>query len=442
MLLKRWKRLEVGLDTSVQAFKALSEHFIDKTRQWLEEDKDAQARRKVSPSAMDIYDTVQDKAPSCAMIQQELMVEENGDHSIRGQTSWISCGLKIQELQLVIKYQLRSHGSNMSVEDAQILDNKRARLQRLIDMFSHQSDTFLLNHELTEDITMASLGDYMEYDHADDLDDSGAPGHSSRTISKTCDNSGINAEDIPLFLPSSLGWDWCTHHGHKSLANKEAKLRFAQATDALHRIRLALGFKSAIFWTHVRHSQTQKTKSRAWSTIHSVDASVQEHACNYSMARDTYLRITDSSDAFEESNKPSMLPSLKLADLQVNTVVLGAAPTGQRNQQLSWIWSFGTSTRQDGAWIDDFNQVHWLRAKAQFERWKEEQYSIHNEAVWVPGYFHAQAELWKARMNLSVQECNLGHAAYASRQAHAWDELVISSTKTLSPITSSLLKHV
>jgi hypothetical protein len=40
------------------------------------------------------------------------------------------------------------------------------------------------------------------------------------------------------------------------------------------------------------------------------------------------------------------------------------------------------------------NQVHWLQAKAQFERWKEEQYSIHNEAAWVPAYFHTKAELW------------------------------------------------
>ncbi len=65
---------------------------------------------------MDIYDTVKQKgvdtepgyyspgscifqAPSCAAIQQQLIVEESRDHSIRGQTTWISCGLKIQEMQ-------------------------------------------------------------------------------------------------------------------------------------------------------------------------------------------------------------------------------------------------------------------------------------------------------------------------------------------------------
>jgi hypothetical protein len=39
------------------------------------------------------------QAPSCAAIQQELMQEEIGNTSIRGQTSWIACGLRIQEMQ-------------------------------------------------------------------------------------------------------------------------------------------------------------------------------------------------------------------------------------------------------------------------------------------------------------------------------------------------------
>ena len=73
--------------------------------------------------------------------------------------------------------------------------------------------------------------------------------------------SETNAEDIPLFLPSSLGWGWCVAHGHASLAKKEATLHYSQAADAVHRIRLALGFKLALFQTQVRHARTQKTKS-------------------------------------------------------------------------------------------------------------------------------------------------------------------------------------
>jgi len=83
--------------------------------------------------------------------------------------------------------------------------------------------------------------------------------------------------------------------------------------------------------------------------------------------------------------------------------------------------------------------VHWLRAKAQLERWQEEQGSIHNEALWVPAYFHAKSECWGTWMDMAAQGKLPGHAAYASRQAHAWEEMSRSSMKALTPITSASL---
>jgi hypothetical protein len=70
----------------------------------------------------------------------------------------------------------------------------------------------------------------------------------------------------------------------------------------------------------------------------------------------------------------------------------------------------------------------------------EEQASIHNEAEWVPAYFHAKAEQWKALMMLSGEQVQYGHEAYASQQMHSWEELSRSSKKALSPITSAPLK--
>src|ERR1700744_1625254 len=87
------------------------------------------------------------------------------------------------------------------------------------------------------------------------------------------------------------------------------------------------------------------------------------------------------------------------------------------------------------------NRVHWLRAKAQFEQWMEEQASIHNEAAWVPAYFHSKAEQWRLLMTVASQQEQHGHEAYASQQMHSWDELFKSSEKSLSPIHSVPLKH-
>ncbi|KAH9031538.1 hypothetical protein EDB85DRAFT_1847537, partial [Lactarius pseudohatsudake] len=322
-LLKQWKQLESGLDASAKAYQALNQHFEHKSEQWLKDEEASQRNRQISPSSMDIYDTVKEKAPSCAAIQQQLIEEESGDHSIHGETSWISCGLKIQELQLAICYQLRSQGSKLAMEEVQILENKCNRIQKLIDMFERQADAFLLHHQATDDVRVWSVGDYAEYDNVDDIDDSDGSGMESP-----------NAEDIPLLLPSSLGMVWCSSHGVKSLAMKEAKLRYAQANDCIHRIRLALGFKSALFRTQVRDARSQKTKTRAWTAVDSIDSTVHSHARNYSMARDAYLKVQEASGDAPE------LPPLQLTDLRVSTAILGAAQVGQRNTQLPWIWSF------------------------------------------------------------------------------------------------------
>ncbi|KAH9017834.1 hypothetical protein EDB85DRAFT_1874207 [Lactarius pseudohatsudake] len=345
-LIKRWKRLEPGLDASAKAYKALSDHFKHKTRQWLMDDMAAQEGRQDNPSSMDIYDTIKRKAPSRAFIQEQLIAEESGDNSIRGQTAWISSGFKIQEMQLAIRYKLRIAGSQITSEDSQIFENKRIRLQKLIDMFEHQADGFLLHHEPMDDTPLPSLRTYAEYDHVDDVDDSGIPAPILNR-SDTSQETGSNAEEIPIILPSTLGWEWCIRHGAKSLAIKEAKLRYAQATDAVHKIRLALGFKSALFRTQVRPARSQQTKTRAWTAVESVETMVHEHARTYSMARDAFLKIKQAYKDLPE------LPSLKQTDLCVNTAILGSTQVGQRNKQLSWVWSFGISAKQDGTWMDE-----------------------------------------------------------------------------------------
>jgi hypothetical protein len=85
-------------------------------------------------------------------------------------------------------------------------------------------------------------------------------------------------------------------------------------------------------------------------------------------------------------------------------------------------------------------QVHWLHARAQFERWVEEQDSIHNEAKWIPTYFHTKSESWRMLMAWAVHGSLKGHASYASYQMFAWEELSRSAAKSLSPISESPFK--
>jgi hypothetical protein len=177
------------------------------------------------------------------------------------------------------------------------------------------------------------LGDYDEFDHPDKDDDMVTPHHSPRVP----DGSGMdtgNPEDIPILLPSSFGWKWCSSHNAKSLAMKEAQLRHAQANDAIHQLRLALGFKSALFRTQVRPANTQQTKTRAWNAVHNVDSTLSEHSRIYSMAHDAY-RNSATRPVLQRNFRHS------LGRPSHSNIVLGSETTGQCNKQQSWIWSFG-----------------------------------------------------------------------------------------------------
>ena len=238
----------------------------------------------------------------------------------------------------------------------QTIDNRRTHLQQLIDMFEHQADSFLLHQQPIDPSDVPPMDNYDQYDHVDNPDHvSGkAKEHTQFTspnpISTASDGSGMesaNPEDHPIILPSSLGWDWCVNNGAQFLASKEARLRHAQANGSIHRIRLALGFKSALFRTQVRTAKTQQTKTRAWNAIHSVDTTVHEHARIYSMARDSFRNIREAYPAGPE------LPQLHTKDLRVATLILGSDQVGQRNTQQSWIWGFGHTVNDKGTWMDD-----------------------------------------------------------------------------------------
>ena len=232
------------------------------------------------------------------------------------------------------------------MDEIQTVESKRSRLQVLINSFESRANTFLVHNIPTNDLSISSLDEYDVFNHPDDDDDMPTPAHSLRAYDGPDMEAG-NPEDVPIFLPSSLGWMWCSSHNAKSLALKEAPLRYAQANDAIHHIRLALGFKAALFRNQVRPANTQQTKTRAWNAVQNVDSTLSEHARIYSMARDAYRRLRNKTTINAE------LPVLTREDLRIATMVLGSEITGQRNAPKSWIWRFGKTKAEDGTWMDD-----------------------------------------------------------------------------------------
>jgi hypothetical protein len=256
------------------------------------------------------------------------------------------------------------HGSTLTPEEVQVIDNKQGRLQKLISAFEHQADLFLLRQGSLDDVALLPVCNYSRYDLPDQPDipmdketEQPTPLDSHSIPEDDIDGSGMNpanSADLPIPLPSTLGWEWCVVHGVRSLALKEAQLRLAQANESIHKIRLSLGFKSAIYRTQVRLAKSQKKKTRARSAIQGVETTVAEHARIYSMARDAYQRVHPAYPDGPEL--PQLLPEV----LHVATLVLGSEQTGQRNTQQSWIWSFGNAVADDGTWMNDCKSLYTL----------------------------------------------------------------------------------
>ncbi|KAF8809995.1 hypothetical protein BYT27DRAFT_7092678, partial [Phlegmacium glaucopus] len=67
-------------------------------------------------------------------------------------------------------------------------------------------------------------------------------------------------------------------------------------------------------------------------------------------------------------------------------------------------------------------RVHWLRARAQLHRWKEEVALTRNEMHWAINYFTFWKRQWLAWQS-SQGNLTHGHQAYAERQKAMWEEM-------------------
>ncbi|KAG1870787.1 hypothetical protein F4604DRAFT_1583554, partial [Suillus subluteus] len=68
-------------------------------------------------------------------------------------------------------------------------------------------------------------------------------------------------------------------------------------------------------------------------------------------------------------------------------------------------------------------RVHWLRAKALQDRWKEEMTLVQLEMDWTCNYFSWRATQWGDRMRESLEKRLPGHACYSGRQSQMYSLL-------------------
>ncbi|KAG2047571.1 hypothetical protein BDR06DRAFT_837074, partial [Suillus hirtellus] len=95
---------------------------------------------------------------------------------------------------------------------------------------------------------------------------------------------------------------------------------------------------------------------------------------------------------------------------------------GQRNESLAWFWSVEVDLRgPDQLWNEECEFLlafHWLRAKALWDRWREEMLLLKSEMDWTCKFFLWKTTQWGKHMQESLEKRLLGHGCYAGRQSH------------------------
>jgi hypothetical protein len=256
--------------------------------------------------------------------------------------------------------------------------------------------------------------------------------------------ASVDAEYIPLHLPSHFGHELCRENAAKDLAEAEVRLREGQLNDSLHHIRIALGHKSFLFRHDIRPARTQRLKTRAWAGVHAVESTIQHHARVYLRGRKAMVDLGAGSNLLDRYKV------LSREDLSIKTSVIAPQARGQRNKSLPWFWTMDVRRDADvGEWMEDcmssffshtlnnsdhglVYRVHWLRAKAQKMRWIEELQCLQVEMKSAVRFFRYQEGVWHFKERSSPSQP--GHTAWAARQSAMWNSMAIQAESKFSTL--------
>ncbi|KAF7798546.1 hypothetical protein EIP86_009768 [Pleurotus ostreatoroseus] len=253
------------------------------------------------------------------------------------------------------------------------------------------------------------------------------------------------AEDVPLYLPSSL--DPLIHTGvcDAKIATVEETLREAQAYETLGELRCSLRARVFANQFKVKNATGQRANTRARNWQRSIDdkALVAKHAYRRARAAllalrgpgewsEKILRLLNDADvrafnerAMTEEEAREREEARLAAGLQGEEILgvpVGDGVLGEGRRTVSWIWySTGTiGLRQSDDSLDEALKVEWARSQSRSERWTEEVALLWEEMRRAVSYCQWLAVWWEKQSKNRedvTPELREGLVAYARKQA-------------------------
>lgn len=164
-----------------------------------------------------------------------------------------------------------------------------------------------------------------------------------------------NPESDTLRLPSELISSLTLSPASQALANMEAQLRFAQATDALSGLRRSLAVRAQLSKYKNTQVRGQHANTRARALLSTAQEKTDAHADRYRRARLAYFQLVGSGN-WEDILKPLMDGDIRtLATHQDEAVLTARSGPREGHRTVSWIYMVPGAT-QESAQLDEGEQ--------------------------------------------------------------------------------------
>ncbi|KAI0039074.1 hypothetical protein FA95DRAFT_1504685 [Auriscalpium vulgare] len=270
------------------------------------------------------------------------------------------------------------------------------------------------------------------------------PGTANLLTSAT-DSPGDAAPDpskITLLLPSELSHPLRASVCVPGLAEKETRLRRAQAEDSLHQVRRFL--RVSLGLRHYKRVHVdgpgQKANTRARGMIDRLEDKKKRYIARYRASHSALCALEPDGDW------TSTLHQLKDDDIRAPRLV---GELGQGTHTVSWIWK---SLKQDARDFPREDQptdqdvlesvrVDWATSRARYLRWDEEVQHLLMEMQRCILDFEYSARTWDSQMENrsdAPDSIKSGLRAYAARQAAQYRALSGSFVNMWRPVLRAL----
>jgi hypothetical protein len=260
----------------------------------------------------------------------------------------------------------------------------------------------------------------------------------------------LAAEDVPLFLPSSLSPNLQNTPGFLKALEHEIQLRIAQADDALADIRHHLRIISGLWqFKKVNISGTgNQPNTRMRALFNRFNHRMRQSVLRYRAARSALV-----SANLKEQHWEDRLQNLKDSDVcgpgkddfyfeEPGKANYGAS---KGRHEISWIWLVPRSnseieTNSSEKVFDEGLRVEWSKSHARKMRWEEEVHIIQEEMRRTIAYYEWKQKWWlkqDPRPTTSDDTIQRGISAYSQKQAYYCECMAGSFARAWLPFLQS-----